>query len=141
MDKNQILIKWLLTCPEIDELHALFGTEKDRDKHFIRTKEIVLARYIDGSTKNKMDISINYYSFVTFDTCYDENLRAYAKCQNICDWVKKQANTGKLPVFKNCKVTDLYPANESPIVVDVNTSQIAKFVVGICVEYTDNTIY
>ena len=155
MDKNKAMIKFLLTCPTIQEnpLFFNFANEEDGSNHFITETDSKKRTYIDGSVLKQYTFTIASYSATSHNAIIDdavsgtiladENIENMAKAQEILDWIEEQADNQNFPDFgENCSVEDMIPLTSDPDIDGIDTSvnpPIARYSVGVRVTYLDNS--
>ena len=151
-NKNVAMIKFLMTCPTIQDnpLFFNFANEEDGNNHFITEKDTIKKRYIDGSILKQYTFSIASYYAVSHnavlnenDTIIDENIENMAKIQDILDWINAQADIRNFPDFGPQSVVDeMVTLTTDPDIDGIDTSvnpPIARYSVGVKVSYLDNS--
>lgn len=151
MDKNEAMIKFLMTCPTIQEnpLFFNFAKEEDGNNHFITGRDSLKRSYIDGSVQKQYTFTIaSYYSvshnaIIDDENIADENLENMAKIQEILDWIEEQDELNNFPDFgTDCEVEKIEPLTTDPDIDGIDTSvnpPIARYSIGVKVSYLDNS--
>lgn len=154
MDKNKAMIKFLLSCPTIEEnpLFFNFAHTEDGNNHFITEKDSVITTYIDGTVQKQYTFSIANYSSVSHDAVIrgedenllrNENLENMAKVQEILDWINEQSNNLNFPDFgEGYDVDEMTTLTTDPDIDGIDTSvnpPIARYSVGVKLKYLDTT--
>lgn len=153
VDKNQAMIDYLLTCPDIKNspLFFNFGKTKQDNNQFvtIANDEALNTKYIDGSISKSYRFilltykTISYNAIVKTGNFQDENLSEMAEFQKVIDWVKEQEELCNYPNFgDNCVIDSIKSLSENPVLQDVDTSvepTIATYSVTIQVDYLDSS--
>lgn len=142
MDKNTAMFNWLMQCPNVKHLYALFGDIEDGGKHLYRQPDSVKTqrKYVDGG---RFEQICSDWQLLCFDSVAynwqppqnNENLTEYENAQAICDWIEIQRKNKHYPEF-NETVEDIesVPTNPQILGVDVTTG-MAKIAVGIRVTF------
>jgi hypothetical protein len=151
MDKNRIIVDYLLQCPTIQKnpLFFNFAQIESGNTHIITEQDITKKPYIDGSVLKQYTFSIASYSSVSHnavvngETIADENIANMAKVQEILDWINEQADNGNYPDFgPNCVVDEMTTLTSDPDVDGIDTSvnpPIARYSIGVKIVYLDNS--
>ncbi len=137
MDKNKAMLDWLLTCPNVKHLYALFGDVEDGGKHLYRQPDGIHRerRYVDGG--KFLQIYSDWQLLCFSSAAYNwqppedsENLTEYDNAQAICDWIQEQRASRNFPEFDEA-VEDIEPRPTNPQIMGVDVNGIAKYAVGI----------
>lgn len=155
MDKNEAMIKFLLTCPTIqaNPLFFNFASEEDGSNHFITETDSKKRTYVDGSVLKQYTFTIASYYAVSHNAIIDdvesasiladENIENMAKVQEILDWIEEQADSQNYPDFgEKCVVDDMSPLTSDPDLDGIDTSvnpPIARYSIGVRVMYLDKS--
>lgn len=162
MDKNQAMVEFLLTCPDIQNSSLFFNftdvlnknnvSETDNPvKHFITEKDSVIKTYVDGSKLKQYTFTIASYYSVAYNPIIlegtsilsDENMESMASVQSILDWIDAQADSHNYPDFgQNCEIEDMSTLTTDPDIDGIDTSvnpPIARYSIGVKVRYLDNS--
>ena len=137
MDHNTAMIEWLLTCPQVSRLYALWGSAADGTMHYLRLNDSINRAYLDGGLDQTLDCTILcYHRFQRdWDTGQEahENLLSYQEAQAICDWVKEQDKRQHFPDIPGVYAVEPRPAN--PQIAGADENGLAKYIVGVRVWY------
>lgn len=151
-DKNVAMIKFLMTCPTIQEnpLFFNFAEAESGNNHFITEKDSRKKTYIDGSMLKQYTFSIaSYFSIshnavlndIDTDKIIDENVENMAKVQDILDWINEQADAHIYPDFgEMCEIDSMTTLTTDPDIDGIDTSvnpPIARYSVGVKLMYRD----
>lgn len=153
IDKNQAVIDYLITCPQIfnSPLYFNFIDAKDDTNQFLTTSNDTYANrpYIDGSV-----LRVYTFSIITFKSAADievvkasgypnENLSDMADIQALIDWVKEQEDLHNYPNFgEDCVIESIQPTTDNPAFngIDTETSPpLAVYTTSIQIQYIDNS--
>jgi len=138
MDHNTAMMEWLLQCPQVSRLYALWGSAVDGAMHYLRLNDSVSRAYLDGGQDQTLDCTILcYHRFHRDADGRDaetaENLLSYREAQAICDWVKEQDGRQRFPAIPGVYAVEPRPAN--PQIAGTDENGLAKYMVGIRVWY------
>lgn len=156
MDKNEAMIKYLLTCPTIlnNPLFFNFINAKDNNNQIVTesNEKLLNQPYIDGSVLKQYNISIILFKSISSNAIVkpigtseypDENVADLALVQELIDWISEQADLGNYPNFGNdCVVDSIQTETNNPVfdgIDDTVQPNLARYSVTIQVEYLDNS--
>lgn len=153
VDKNQAVIDFLITCPQIQNspLYFNFTNAKDNNKQIITLgNEKTLNRpYIDGSVLKRFTFTIIDYRSIAYQAVVkqpgytNENVEEIMDVQAIIDWVTEQAQDRNFPDFgEHCTIEEMYTASENPNLNGIDstvTPALAKYSMSIIIEYVDTS--
>ena len=153
MDKNQVMIQFLMGCPAIQEtpLFFNFAQEEEDTNHFltISEDEKTIKDYVDGSRLRKYTFQIISYKSVSHnplieaDVINDENLEDLASVQAIVDWINEQNENQFFPNFgTGYTIESMKTVQTDPRLNGVDTSvnpPLAQYSVAVEVTYLDKT--
>lgn len=151
MDKNQAIIDYLITCPEIQDnpLYFNFIHGKEDDKQIITTSndKATDKPYVDGSVSKLFTFtiidfkSVAYRAIVKDGMHQDENVEDLLQVQNIIDWISEQNENKIFPDFgEECVIDEISTTASNPNLngIDSNVSPaLAKYSISIQVKYID----
>lgn len=153
MDKNQAIIDYMLTCPQIANNPTFFNCIQAQDNN----KEIVTIAndrmlnkpYIDGSVLKRYSYTIIDFRSVTFNPLVNalgysnENVEDMLDVQGIVDWIEEQNDIRNFPDFgTDCVVDEIVTTSDTPNLNGVDNSlspSLAKYSITVNVNYLDNT--
>lgn len=153
MDKNQIMIQFLMGCPAIQEnpLFFNFAEEEDDTNHFISVSddESTTTEYVDGSKLKQYTFRLICYKSVAHnplseaDLIADENLEDLASVRAIMDWINEMGENRVFPNFGNGYIIEsMRSINTDPSLNGVDTSvnpPIAQYSIAVRLTYLDTT--
>lgn len=152
-DKNQAIIDFLLTSPQVSESPLYFnairaldntrqiltsGNEKTLNKPFITGA--VEKRY----TFTLMDFrSVSYNPLVSAPNYSNENVDELLDVQGLIDWINEQGENQNFPDFgKDCIIESMETTTNNPLLNGIDTTgqqPLAKYSFTIRIDYIDNT--
>ena len=153
MDKNQVLIEYLLTCPTVamNPLFFNFGKQVDNSNRIVtKGSEIALNKpYIDGSVLKKYTFtiyickSVSYNPVVKSEGFIDENVADLDEVQEVIEWIKEQNDARNFPNFEECCIIDMVePLTNEPVLNKMDDSvnpPLAQYSIGIRITYLDTS--
>lgn len=153
MDKNQIMIQFLMGCPEIQQnpLFFNFAEEEEDTNHFITISdnESTTKNYVDGSMLKQYTFQIISYKSIAHnplieaDIIADENLEDLASVRAIMDWINEQGENKIFPNFGNGYIIEsMQTINTDPSLNGVDTNvnpPLAQYSIAVRVTYFDKT--
>ena len=151
VDKNQAVINFLMTCPQISSNPLFFNfiNAKDNNKQFVTTgnERTIHRPYIDGSVLKRYTFtiidfkSIAYNAIVNASGYPDENVEEMLEVQDIIDWIQEQSDNRNYPDFGNdCIIEEMNVLTDNPNLNGVDTSvqpMLAKYSISIQIDYLD----
>ncbi len=152
-DKNQAIIEYLITCPQIRDNPLFFNfiQAKDDTKQFvtIANDKSVQKPYIDGSVLKQYTFTIIDYKSIAYQAIVkqagyvNENVEEMLDVQGIIDWINEQENIHNYPDFgEDCEIENMEVLTENPRLNGVDTSlspALAKYSIAIRINYIDNS--
>jgi len=154
MDKDSIMLDFLLTCPAINENSLFFNYAEGEDNtsHFITEASDISTQkpFVDGSVMKRysFDIivykSLGYTPIDTTDVTTDENLDELSEVQSIIDWITEQEELKNYPNFGDkIDVDVMYCTTDKPalkgIFTDTMGTPTARYSITIRIDYLDRT--
>ena len=153
MDKNQVLIDYLISCPSIknNPLFFNFIEAKDNATQLVITgnEKSLDKPYIDGSVEKLYTFTIIDYKSVVYQAVVklpgytNENVSDLMDVQGIIDWITEQNNLKNFPNFGNkCEVEEIKAMTSNPTLNGVDTAVspgLAKYSISIQIKYLDKT--
>ena len=151
VEKNNAVIEYLKTCPEIAS-HPIFfnfSQKEDNNQLFVTYADSIdaIKEYIDGSRELMYSFTMIIYKSVAYnpmiDGHSDENLDEFIDVQAICDWIEEQNDNNIFPDFgEGCYIDSIETLTNKPI---VNTNQtegdmqpaLAQYSLGVRIRYLD----
>lgn len=120
MDKNIIMFNYMLTCPQIEELFAIFA--KVEDKSHVLTpivSDTVIKTDVLGNKQKYYDFAILYFrkiSVVPYKEGHEnENITSMYDMQTVIDWITKQNENKIYPNFgTNIEIEEIKPLSDMP---------------------------
>ena len=153
MDKNQIMIQFLMGCPIIQEkpLFFNFAEEEDDTNHFVSVSddENTTKEFVDGSKLKQYTFQIISYKSLAHNPIReaniiaDENLENMANVRGIMEWINQQGENKSFPNFGNGYIIESMQAiNTDPSLNGVDTSvdpPLAQYSITVRITYLDQT--
>lgn len=153
MDKNQIMIQFLMNCPVIQEnpLFFNFAEEEDDTNHFISISddENTTKEFVDGSKLKQYTFQIISYKslahnpLIEANLVADENLEDMANVRAIMDWINEQGENKVFPNFgEGYIIESMRSINTDPSLNGVDTSvnpPLAQYSIAVRLTYLDTT--
>lgn len=151
MDKNQLMVEFLQTCPTIKDnpLFFNFGNVEDNAHQLtINSDDVALQKpYIDGSILKRYTCSIDSFKSVACIPILvggtDENIEDFAEVQGLLDWINEQGESFNFPNFgENISIEEMKTLSAKPQLIGVESSlnpPIAIYRIFIQIDYIDNT--
>ena len=151
MDKNEQLVNYFLTCPQIKDSHLYFNFIKAEDSttQILTDSNDIYANksYIDGSELKLYNFTIIMFRSVSptaiakVSGCTNENIVDLADIQALIDWVTEQNEIHNYPDFgENCIVQSIKSTTVNPIYSGIDTEvspNLAVYNVTFQIEYLD----
>lgn len=151
MDKNQLMVEFLQTCPTIKDnpLFFNFGNVEDNAHQVtINSDDVALQKpYIDGSVKKRYTCSLDSFKSVAcipvVQGQLDENIEDFADVQELLDWVNEQGENFNFPNFgEDFDIEEMKTLTAKPDLIGVESSlnpPMAIYRIIIQIDYIDNT--
>lgn len=153
VDKNQAVIDFLITCPQLRDNPLFFNfiNAKDNNKQIvtIANDKTVNRPFVDGSVLKRFTFTIMDYRSIALNaivkqTGYiNENVEEMLDVQGIIDWITEQNEVRNYPDFgAGCYIEEMRTATDNPNLNGVDNSvtpALAKYSVSIIIEYLDET--
>lgn len=153
IDKNQAVIDFLLTCPQIQSSPLFFNfTKADSESKQIVTEgnDTMLNRtYLNGDILKRYTFTIIDYRSVAYQALVNiqgythENVEEMLDCQGIIDWVNEQENIRNYPNFgETCEIEEIKALTLNPSLNGVQSSgslNLAKYSIAIQIDYIDKS--
>lgn len=151
MDKNEQLVNYFLTCPQIKDspLYFNFIKAEDSTTQILTDYNDIYANttYIDGSELKLYNFTIIMFRSVSptaiakVSGYTNENIVDLADIQALIDWVTEQNEIHNYPDFgENCIVQSIKSTTVNPIYsgIDIEVSpNLAVYNVTFQIEYLD----
>lgn len=151
MDKNEQLVNYFLTCPQIKDSPLYFNFIKAEDSTtqiLTDSNDIYAIRtYIDGSELKLYNFTIIMFRSVSptaiakVSGYTNENIVDLADIQALIDWVTEQNEIHNYPDFgENCIVQSIKSTTVNPIYSGIDTEvspNLAVYNVTFQIEYLD----
>ena len=152
-DKNQAIIDYLITCPQIYENPLFFNfiNAKDMNQQIVtlNNEKSLQTPYVDGSVLKRYSFtiiafrSISTNAIVKQDGYTDENVEEMLDVQGIIDWIDEQNENRNYPNFgENTEIDSIKATTDNPNLRNVDTSvnpYLAQYAITIQVDYIDNS--
>lgn len=153
MDKNKIVIEYLLGCPQLANNSLFFNaaTGKDESKQIVTMGDDKRLQqpFIDGSVLKRYTFTIIDYKSISYQPIVkkvgsvekNENVSDMLDTQGIIDWITEQNESHIYPDFgENCIVEQIQTTTEDPNLNGIDTSTnppLAKYSISIQIDYMD----
>lgn len=151
VDKNQAVIDFLITCPQIQDNPLFFNflNAKDGNKQLISSgnDKTMNKPYIDGSVAKRYTFTIIDYRSIAYQAVVkqagyvNENVEEAWDVQGIMDWINEQNDLRNFPDFgAECIIDEIRTLTENPNLNGVDTSltpALAKYSMSIQIDYLD----
>ena len=153
IDKNQAIIDFLLSCPQIRDNPLFFNAINAKDNN----KEIVTVAndrtmhtpFIDGGVAKRFTFtiidfrSVSYQAIVKQTGYVHENVQELLDVQGIIDWIEEQNEAYVYPDFgQDCIIDRMTSTTDNPSLNGIDNSAspaLAKYSISIQIEYLDNS--
>lgn len=153
VDKNQAVIDYLITCPQIKDnpLYFNFLNAKDGNKQLISSgnDKSMSKPFIDGSVMKRYTFTIIDYRSVAYQAIVkeagyvNENVEEALDVQGIMDWIEEQNDARNFPNFgEECEVDEIRTLTDNPNLNGIDTSvtpALAKYSMSIQIDYLDKS--
>lgn len=153
MDKNQAIIDFMITCPEVQNNPLFFnfihGKEDNKQIITLANEKILNRTYINGDILKQYTFTLIDFKSVTYNAIVkepgypDDNVDDMASVQDIIDWVAEQNEIRNYPNFgSDCMIEEMRVLTDNPNLngVDTNTSPpLAKYSMSIQIDYIDKS--
>ena len=153
MDKNKIVIEYLLGCPQLASNSLFFNaaTGKDESKQIVTMGDDKRLQqpFIDGSVLKRYTFTIIDYKSISYQPIVkkvgsvekNENVSDMLDTQGIIDWITEQNEDHIYPDFgEDCIVEQIQTTTEDPNLNGIDTSTnppLAKYSISIQIDYMD----
>ena len=153
VDKNQAVIDFLITCPQIQSnpLFFNFGNPKDNNAQLmaVANEKQLHKPFLDGSVEKQytftvMDFkSISYFAVVKDPQYLNENVEDMMDVQAIIDWVTEQNDIRNFPDFgEDCFIDSMEALTDNPNLNSIDTSvtpALARYSFSVRITYIDKS--
>ena len=153
VDKNQAVIDFLITCPQILSNPVFFNflNAHDNNKQIItQSNDATLNKnFVDGSVLKRYTCSLVDFRSVSYEPLpkvegyTSENVEEMFDVQGILDWINEQAENQVYPDFgESCIIDAMKTTSENPNLNGVDTSTtpaLAKYSITIQIDYLDTS--
>jgi hypothetical protein len=151
MDKNQLMVEFLQTCPTIKDnpLFFNFGNVEDNAHQLtINSDDVALQKpYIDGSVLKRYTCTVDSFKSVACIPILpghtDENIEDFTEVQYLLDWINEQGENSNFPDFgEQVSIEEMKTLTAKPQLLGVEASlnpPVAVYRISIQIDYIDNT--
>lgn len=154
MDKERVLLEYLITCPAIKNSPFYFNfiEAQDDNKQFVTSEndKVTNRNFLDGSIEKQYTFTIIDYKSVAYRAIVkslnmesDENLEEYLDVKALIEWITEQNNLKNFPDFGgDCIIDKIEALTENPNLNGVDTTttpSLAKYSVAIRITYIDTS--
>ena len=153
IDKNQAIIDYLITCPQIQNSPLYFNLIEAHDNNvqIVTTSEDVTTRrpYVNGEIPKRYTFNLITFKSITDlavvkdDEYMNENVDDLADVQTLLDWLHEQEDEHNYPDFgENCYIDSLQTTTDTPRFDGINTEltpPLAMYSIAIVINYIDTS--
>nr|DAG72223.1 MAG TPA: Minor capsid protein from bacteriophage [Caudoviricetes sp.] len=153
VDKNQALVDYLITCPQIFQKPLYFNLADPVDgiAQFVTMSNdrATQTPFIDGAVAKLYSLTIICFVSITnkpiikIEGVDNENIIDYSEIQDLIQWITEQNKAKVFPNFGDkCIVDEVYTTSEQPRLDAIDNSMkpaLAKYSFTVNVRYTDKT--
>ena len=153
MDKNQAVIDYLITCPQIQNSPLFFNLIEAHNNNLqiVTTSEDVTTRraYVTGEVPKRYTFTLITFKSITDlavvkDSEYaNENVDDLADVQALLDWLHEQEDIKNYPNFgEDCYIDSLQTTTDTPRFDGINdelTPPLAMYSIAIVINYIDTS--
>ena len=152
VDKNQAIIDFIVTCPQIASNPLFFNAIKAEDENkeviTIANDRVLNTPFIDGSVQKLYSFSIVDFRSVSYDPVpktfrTGENVDELLDVQGIIDWFDEQNDALNFPDFgSDCVIDSMVTTSDMPNLNGIDESvmpALAKYSITIQIEYLDTS--
>jgi len=153
IDKNERIIAYLRTCPEIQKSPLFFNfAEKEDNNQLFATyanSTDVEKKFIDGSKECMYTFTIIFYKSASYNPVLeglsDENMEEFIDIQSVVDWIEEQNDNNVFPDFgEDCVIDSIEPLTNIPMmngpaVEGDMQPALAQYSLGVRIRYLDNS--
>ena len=150
-DKNEKIISYLKTCPEIAKNPLFFNFAQREDNNQLyatyANSNDVVKKFIDGSRECIYTFTIIVYKSVAYNPLIegmsDENMEEWIDVQSVADWIEEQNDNNVFPDFGNdCVIDSIETLTNIPTLNNVESDMqpaLAQYSLGVRIRYLDNS--
>lgn len=154
MDKDSVMLEYILTCPTISENSLFFNYAdgEDNTNHFVTDATDVRTHkpFVDGSVMKRYSFMILVYKSLGYtpispdEVANDENLDELLEVQTIIDWITEQGELRNFPDFgEKIEVEEMICLTDKPVLMgtftDTMGTPMARYSITIQIDYLDKT--
>ena len=153
IDKNQSVIEFLITCPELatNPLFFNYVNAKENSTQIITQSndKSMNRKFIDGSVLRRYSFTFIYFKSISYTPIVkeagypNENVEDMLDVQAIVDWITEQAEDLNYPDFgETCFIEDMQVLTDNPNLNSVDTTSsppLAKYSFTIQIDYIDTS--
>lgn len=151
VDKNQAIIDFLITCPELATNPLFFNyvnAEGDNTQIITQSNDKSMNKpFIDGSVLKRYTFTLIYFKSISYAPIVkqqgfaNENVEDMLDVQAVVDWVGEQADILNYPNFGDkCHIEEMKVLTDNPNLNSVDTTStppLAKYSFTIQIDYID----
>lgn len=151
VDKNQAVIDYLITCPNIQNspLYFNFVDARDNTTQILTSAEdaVMSTPYIDGSVSKRYTFTIITFKSITENAIVktgdyaNENVEDLNTVQALIDWIAEQEELRNYPNFgEACIIDSISTETNTPNLDGITTDVVpplAMYSVNIRIDYLD----
>ena len=153
IDKNQAIIDFLITCPELSSNPLFFNyvnAKEDSTQIITQSNDKSMNRtFIDGSVLRRYTFTFIYFKSISYTPVVkqpgysNENVEEMLDVQAVVDWVTEQAELLNYPDFgTDCHIEEMKVLTDNPNLNSIDTTStppLAKYSLTIQIDYIDTS--
>ena len=151
IDKNQAIIDFLITCPELSSNPLFFNyvnAKEDSTQIITQSNDKSMNRtFVDGSVLRRYTFTFIYFKSISYTPVVkqpgysNENVEEMLDVQAVVDWVTEQAEILNYPDFgTDCFIEEMKVLTDNPNLNSIDTTStppLAKYSLTIQIDYID----
>ena len=153
IDKNQAIIDFLITCPELSSNPLFFNyvnAKEDSTQIITQSNDKSMNRtFVDGSVLRRYTFTFIYFKSISYTPVVkqpgysNENVEEMLDVQAVVDWVTEQAEILNYPNFgPDCFIEEMKVLTDNPNLNSIDTTStppLAKYSLTIQIDYIDTS--
>lgn len=153
IDKNQAIIDFLITCPELSSNPLFFNyvnAKEDSTQIITQSNDKSMNKtFVDGSVLRRYTFTFIYFKSISYTPVVkqpgysNENVEEMLDVQAVVDWVTEQAEIFNYPNFgPNCFIEEMKVLTDNPNLNSIDTTStppLAKYSLTIQIDYIDTS--
>ena len=153
IDKNQAIIDFLITCPELSSNPLFFNyvnAKEDSTQIITQSNDKSMNRtFVDGSVLRRYTFTFIYFKSISYTPVVkqpgysNENVEEMLDVQAVVDWVTEQSEIFNYPNFgPDCFIEEMKVLTDNPNLNSIDTTStppLAKYSLTIQIDYIDTS--